>query len=121
MSEKLKQLIVSDQVYIAMLVLLVGVIAFGLGRIHGAVESPGVAPSDDQTATVQLISEPGRTDDRLTVPPSPTALVASRNGTRFYYQHCSGVNRISAENRIYFPDEFRARAAGYTPAVGCNE
>ncbi len=103
------------------LVLLLAVTtAFGLGRL--SVISPA-SSNAVQSAGVTLLSESPHHDDRLTVPLSDTnqqSVAASRSGTRYYSLDCSGLNRISPENRIYFLTRERARAAGYEPAVGCE-
>lgn len=46
-------------------------------------------------------------------------LVASKNGTRFYYIWCTGANRIKAENRRYFDTIDEALKEGYKPASNC--
>ena len=48
-------------------------------------------------------------------------IVASKNGKRYYYAHCNGVNRIKSENRIYFENKEQAEAKGLTLASGCKE
>jgi hypothetical protein len=46
-------------------------------------------------------------------------IVASKNGSKFYYEHCSGVNRIKTENRIYYNTEKEAQNDGYELAANC--
>ena len=48
-------------------------------------------------------------------------IVASVNGIRYYYLHCSGVGRIRDENRVYFASEKEAEEAGYTLAINCKK
>lgn len=48
-------------------------------------------------------------------------IVASVNGARYYYLHCSGVGRIKVENRVYFATEVDAESAGYTLALNCKK
>jgi len=47
-------------------------------------------------------------------------LVASKNGTRYYYEHCAGVKRIKEANKIYFDTEAEAIARGLTLAANCQ-
>jgi hypothetical protein len=47
-------------------------------------------------------------------------IIASKNGKRYYYESCSGVNRIKPENRIYFDTKEQAEAKGLTIASGCK-
>jgi hypothetical protein len=48
-------------------------------------------------------------------------IIASKNGKRYYYKNCGGVNRIKTENRIYFETEQQAEAKGLTLASGCKK
>jgi len=51
---------------------------------------------------------------------SNSKIVASKNGKRYYYNNCTGVNRIKPENRIYFDTKEQAEARGLTLASGCK-
>ena len=122
MSEKLKPWIADDRYYFITLLVVVALISFALGRISGLGHTVAVPESHVSEPDVALIAAPSRSDDTLTIPSDmagPDALVASVNGTRYYRQDCSGVARIDPDNLLYFPDEVRALAAGYTRAVGC--
>lgn len=50
----------------------------------------------------------------------PGLVAASRNGKRYYYPWCAGLNRIKEANKIWFSSEESAEAAGYTIASGCE-
>jgi len=45
---------------------------------------------------------------------------ASKNGTKYYFLHCSGVGRIKEENKIYFNSEDEAIKEKYEIASGCK-
>ena len=45
---------------------------------------------------------------------------ASKDGTKFYYDNCSGGKSIKTENKIWFETEEEAKAAGYTLATNCS-
>jgi hypothetical protein len=47
------------------------------------------------------------------------SLVASKNGTKFYYIWCSGVARIKDENKVYFNTKNEALNKGFSPAKNC--
>ena len=51
---------------------------------------------------------------------SNSKIVASKNGKRYYYNNCTGVNRIKLENRIYFDTKEQAESKGLTLAAGCK-
>ena len=48
-------------------------------------------------------------------------IIASKNGIRYYYEHCPGINRIREENMIFFDSEMEAEEAGYTIANNCEK
>lgn len=47
-------------------------------------------------------------------------IVASKNGTKYYFIWCDGISRIKEENRIYFNNSAEAEANGYTIAQNCQ-
>ncbi len=47
------------------------------------------------------------------------AIVASKNGSKYYLPSCSGANRISDANKVWFASPAAAAAAGYAPAANC--
>jgi len=91
------------------IVVLVGLTAFGLGRLSAleGVEKGGltiIAPPETQAAAVQE---------------SARRYVASKSGTRYYLPSCSGASRIQEGNKVWFATKAQAEAAGYTAASGC--
>ncbi|TSA43874.1 hypothetical protein D4R49_01685 [bacterium] len=46
--------------------------------------------------------------------------VASKSGTKYYSLGCSGADRISSANKVFFPSASAAVAAGYAPAANCK-
>ncbi len=117
MYEKLKSFLADDALFMVLLMLLVGVVSFGLGR-HSVVGS-----------TVQQVSSGPAgvifTDNSLPfVPVLPTGqekflLIASRSGTKYHLTSCPGAAQIKEENKLYFDSIALAEAAGYTPAANC--
>ena len=47
-------------------------------------------------------------------------IMASKNGTKYYFPNCSGINRIKIENRIYFSDEQSAINKGLQKSKTCK-
>lgn len=94
--------------YVA-LVLVLALASFGLGRLSAleAVQPPlairttaaGTEPS--QLALGGLV-------------------VASRQGSAYYFPWCTGAMRLAVANQIWFASEQDARRAGYTPAKACQ-
>jgi hypothetical protein len=94
-----------DVLIIAILV-LASTLSFGLGYMAGldASQAQGAWP---QTSQAFATSSPG-------------AVVASKSGMKYYLPSCAGVERISDDNKVWFPSASAAQAAGYTPAADCD-
>lgn len=90
---------------------LVGTLAFGLGRWSRIEESQ----------TPVLIENPnpvGETPVKTSITTTKN-FVASKNGKRYYYPRCAGASRIKEENKVWFDTANEAKQAGYTPAANC--
>lgn len=60
----------------------------------------------------------------VSLPPIEMAIgqqvVASKNGTKYYLPDCSGADRITEANKVWFTSPAAASAAGYAPAANCK-
>lgn len=111
--------------YTALLIVLVGFASFGLGRLSKAeemrvpvrIESMSVSQSASVVSAVsgaevvEIGAVPGMEEG---------SLVASKGGTKYHFPWCSGAQRISEKNKIWFSSVEEARKAGYTPAANCK-
>jgi len=130
--KKFRDAIESREVYTAILIVLVGLTAFGLGRLS-LLESKtqGIRVSDAlpfesaQTASA-LVPVENRTPEASeqgaleTVLPSGGQVVASKSGSKYHYPWCSGAQRIAEANKVWFDSIEIARKAGYAPAGNCK-
>jgi hypothetical protein len=48
-------------------------------------------------------------------------IIVSKSGTKYYFSHCGGVNRIKPENRVFFDSEKDAIEGGYELAKNCEK
>ncbi len=103
------------------IIVLVACASFGLGRLSK------MPPTDDTVAIVGSVmtmngsataSKGASTTASLLA--SSGAVVASKNGTKYYYPSCSGISRIAAENKVTFASAQEAEVAGYTIASTCK-
>jgi len=110
----------------SLVVVLVGVGAFGLGRLSFLESSkdtfkiyaPGPAAAGE---AVRVLASPSEAPTRPAIDPNqPKNFVASKNGTKYYGAGCSGASRIKAENQVWFGTIEDAEAAGYTLAANCT-
>jgi len=93
------------------ILVLIGLTAFGLGRLSTVGEQGSRliinnAPAATQSAAVAASQSSG-------------TYVASKSGTKYYLPSCSGVSKIKEENRVWFASVAQAQAAGYTAAANC--
>ncbi len=94
---------------VGIIVMLVGLGSFGLGRLS-VVETPQgpvtllEASSSPETPQIPLGGQ----------------LVAARTGTVYYYPWCAGAAKITPEKQVWFPTEAAAQKAGFRAAKNCK-
>lgn len=113
---------VTEDVYIVIIIILVGFAGFGLGRL--SIMEEGRVPVSvhyGEGATAAVIES---ISDSTEIEAPATAdgglLVASKNGSKYHYPWCSGAQRMKEENKIWFDSAQEAEKAGYTPATNCK-
>ena len=129
----------SREVYILLIIVLVGFGSFGLGRLSRLEEAKlpirleGAASgmTADSAAAFSSVAAEGapppaqatgavpRQNDLVGLE-SGGKLVASKSGAKYHFPWCSGAQRISEANKIWFNSVEEARKAGYTPASNCK-
>jgi Metal binding domain of Ada len=130
MLTKLKSFLANDLIFYSVLLILVAVASFGLGRLSvSAGKSPekplitkeiltpaaaieAVSPASTTKATADPSSPPVKQNQSATV-------VGSKTGTKYHLPDCPGAKRIKPANLITFDSIAAAKAAGYTPASNC--
>ncbi|HXK31753.1 MAG TPA: hypothetical protein VJZ94_03470, partial [Candidatus Paceibacterota bacterium] len=132
-------------VFVLLIVILVGVGAFFLGKMFSIEEKraselrliqTGGSPSGGfevgEGKVVNTVQVPitasstagaggGEEAERPnTVPALSGAYVASKHGEAYYLPWCGGVKLIREENKIWFATKEEAEARGYRPAANCK-
>jgi len=115
MFEKLKRFLADDALYYSLLLILVGTVAFGLGKNSVMSEN-----ASTNTAAITL-SETATPDASVTedTEDKTGTLVGSKNGTKYHFLWCPGAGQIKETNKVFFRDEKAAIAAGYSKAANC--
>lgn len=127
MLEKLKSFLLNDQIFFAIIVVLVGIASFSLGRASVLENAPNAAAVKTAAPkAVTMETSPTRevhvTGDKVTAEETSTGtLVGSKSGTKYHLPTCPGAKQIKEENKIYFSDTKEAEAAGYKPAANCPQ
>lgn len=111
--KKIKDIALTQSVYLTLVIVLVALASFGLGRrsIEESVRPVG------SSASVTKSLEKDEGSDEVTS--DSTYYVASKNGEAYHLPFCSGAKRISDTNLIKFSTKEEAEAAGYRPAANC--
>jgi hypothetical protein len=117
--EKLKSFLVDDAVFYSLLLVLVAVASFGLGRLSVFQKSPENQSSGAISALPIAAANPTPVATVPTTSEQTGEVVASKSGTKYHLPTCSGAKRIKPENLISFASPAAAEAAGYTPAANC--
>lgn len=133
----------SREIYIMLLIVLVGLSSFGLGRLSRLegrkvpIQISNAIPLESpQTASAASIPPLFRGGDEGGVSSSVKdkgvmrkdsdgklaggQLVASKSGTKYHFPWCAGAQQISEKNKIWFNAPEEARKGGYTPASNCK-
>ena len=121
-SEKVKDIL------IVIIVILVGLGSFELGRLskEGGSEGIKILPAQageygDQTGNAVSAIESTKTDPIIQNSNSVgKTFFASSRGSKYYTISCSAGKTIKQENRIYFTTGEEAERAGYTLSSSCN-
>jgi len=124
MIKKLKSLILNDQFFFSILVILVGVISFTLGYLaRGEVSMKKPSPIVLPAAVIEATPTDTVSDNGKPVPISNQAgkYVGSKSGSKYHLTTCPGAKQIKDSNKIYFDSVDAALAAGYKPAANCPE
>lgn len=140
MREKLKQLLMRDQVYLGIIIGGVAAASFALGQ-YATFTAPqggeGVAvvamsytdptPTGTSSPTGVDSFTPANENKAQSIPTSErtnsaeqVSVVASKSGTKYHLLTCPGAKQIKPENKITFTSPEAAEAAGYTKAANCK-
>ena len=128
--EKIKSFLASEKgkdVLIILIVILVGLGSFELGRLSkGSESSSGLKISYPEGASTQSGSLIVGLDGLNSTKPGPGSnssgkgFFASNRGSKYYSLSCSGGKTIKEENRVYFASASEAESAGYTLSSSCK-
>lgn len=120
------------KLFVPLVIVLVAGLSFGIGRLTVVgkreavrIEYDKSLMSDDQTPISNQVPNPNVLKTQTAnviqaVTPASQQVIASKNGSRYHYLHCSGAKQIKEENRITFASPAEAESAGYTLAANCK-
>lgn len=103
-----------NDLVIACIIFFTGLSGFGLGRL-----SVDIRPNPPLSIIQSIDEQDPNTISSDSTVANEKKVLASRNGTTYYYAWCSGAKRIKEENKIWFPTKEDAKKAGLKPADNC--
>jgi len=118
-----KDIKIRNDLYVVILILLVGTASYGLGKISSFEKNKTpisiLKTKEYMLSTVLEGTSIIKTENQPTSQTGGGEFVAAKSGTKYYYPWCSGVSRIKEENKVWFNSIEEAKAAGLTPAANC--
>lgn len=110
-----------DMLYMILLLCVVAITAFGLGRLSERQRVVDSIDSHTQEGTVRVFEAANSGSEVATDRNEPSEVyVASKSGTKYHLPWCAGAQQIKEANKVYFETRTEAEAAGYTPAANCK-
>ncbi|HBH71378.1 MAG: Nuclease (SNase domain protein) [Parcubacteria group bacterium GW2011_GWC1_42_11] len=115
--------IIPDDVFLGLILILIAFASFGLGRlskIEGSktpVRFENITEATKETSYQKALAG-GQAASIINS--AGDQLVGSKNGTKYYYPWCTGVQKIAQANIIHFTSKTEAEARGYTPSATCK-
>jgi hypothetical protein len=118
MHSRIKSILEEDVYFYSLLLVLIAVVSFGLGRMSM------IEPSAAQQASVILTKQPVGTTTAVGVdnvsPAKQMQLVGSKNGSKYHAMWCPGAAQIKESNKVFFASPQEAQAKGYIQAANCD-
>lgn len=130
-SIKFKRILADTDVLLTILIVIVGLSSFFLGRASvGVLENgrnlPQVNANTIEASESREVTESVFPTQKKSVLPAESGApveggyVASKSGTKYHLPWCGSAKQIKEENKIWFATKAEAEAAGYLPAANCK-
>ena len=108
-----------SDIILTVAIILITLVSFNLGKISAL---------NSQKAQIKIMGGESTRGARVILTPATPAMrdqtvVASKNskGKLYHFTYCPGASMIAEKNKITFPNEVAAIAAGYTLAGNCQK
>ena len=114
----LETYLVRRDIVVIIVIICVSVTSFALGFHAGGQETHPVVTVKDNICIAPVTEASIKKGENIAQ--GNSTIVASKNGSRYYFVWCSGASRIAPQNRVYFKTVQEAEKKGYTKASGCK-
>lgn len=125
-SAKFKPLWEDDRLFYGVLVILVAIVSFGLGRLsisqnsQAFQEKAPIVLFEGASAPIAPSSSVPEVHEPQVAGAAAGTYVGSRNGSKYHLPWCPGASQIKDSNKVFFASKEEAEKAGYTPASNCK-
>ncbi len=128
LSLKFKGHLQNTEVQLAILIIVVSLASFTLGRlsmVENTPQSQGITQVSNvnMAAPAPLVVVEKVEEKTETLQPTQNEAknyVGSKNGTKYHLPWCGSAKQIKEENKVWFSSKEEAEAQGYTPASNCK-
>lgn len=122
MLAQFKNFINNPDIFIILVIILVALIAFGIGRLTTPTKEPVLIKNLEKASVEDLSGEQSSpveaTEDKRGVDYEGKVL-GSVNSDKYHLPDCPGAKQIKEKNIIWFDSIQDAEKAGYKPAANC--
>lgn len=122
MLSQFKKLINPDT-FIILVVILVALIAFGIGRLSAPKGEPVLIKGLEQASVEEIGGQPASAEatagEGEIQRDYEGKVVGSKNSDKYHLPDCPGAKQISEQNKVWFDSIADAEKAGYKPAGNC--
>ena len=120
MLSRFKKIINKDDVFIIIAVVLVALIAFGIGRLSAPKTEPIQIKNLEKASVQDIVPEQKEgTIQGENQGEYKGQVVGSKNSDKYHLPDCPGAKQISEQNKVWFDSITEAEKAGYKPASNC--
>lgn len=120
MLSQFKKICNKEDIILIITIILVALIAFGIGRLSAPKREPVMIKGLEQALPSSLRSEEGGQASVETIKTDYQGkVVGSKNSDKYHLPDCPGAKQISEQNKVWFDSIAEAEKAGYKPASNC--
>lgn len=111
-----------SELILAIAIVCITIISFNLGRASMREQGIDQDSTRSPTSNLQKNSTAANSAVISLTPKDPTVVASKASSSKLYhFTYCSGAARITAKNKISFPNEEAAISAGYSLAGNCQK
>jgi len=112
--------IINPDNFIILVIVLVALIAFGIGRLSAPKGEPVQIMNLERASIEDITPLKGEISNEAYQGDYKGKVLGSKNSDKYHKSDCPGAKQISEKNKIWFDSIQDAEKAGYKPAGNCE-